>query len=82
MQQTFVLQTKVQSELFINFLINFAMSRKIKTFTSRLEASSYHAPGGGAAYQPLRESLIKKILEQGYDEETMIEHVSNRFFEH
>ncbi|KAF0319265.1 hypothetical protein GQ607_013514 [Colletotrichum asianum] len=50
------------------------MSRKIKTFTSRLEASSYHAPGGGAAYQPLRESLIKKILEQGYDEETMIEH--------
>ncbi|KAF4815957.1 hypothetical protein CGCSCA5_v006911 [Colletotrichum siamense] len=50
------------------------MSRKIKTFTSRLEASSYHAPGGGAAYQPLRESLIKNILEQGYDEETMIEH--------
>ncbi|KAJ0332040.1 hypothetical protein COL922a_011516 [Colletotrichum nupharicola] len=50
------------------------MSRKSKAFTSRLEASSYHAPGGGAAYQPLRESLIKKILEQGYDEETMIEH--------
>ncbi|KAH0438703.1 hypothetical protein CcaCcLH18_03135 [Colletotrichum camelliae] len=50
------------------------MSRKIKTFPSRLEASSYHAPGGGAAYQPLRESLIKNILEQGYDEATMIEH--------
>ncbi|KAF5496849.1 hypothetical protein CGCS363_v007899 [Colletotrichum siamense] len=50
------------------------MSRKIKTFTSRLGASSYHAPGGGAAYQPLRENLIKKVLEQGYDEETMIEH--------
>ncbi|KAK1635031.1 hypothetical protein BDP81DRAFT_450794 [Colletotrichum phormii] len=48
------------------------MSRKI--FSSRLEASSCHAPGGGSAYAARRESLVKKLIKQGYDEATMIEH--------
>ncbi|KAH7303979.1 hypothetical protein B0I35DRAFT_484849 [Stachybotrys elegans] len=43
-------------------------------FSSRLQASSYHAPGGGDAYKTLREKLIKEILAQGYDEATMLEH--------
>ncbi|KAF9871771.1 hypothetical protein CkaCkLH20_10705 [Colletotrichum karsti] len=48
------------------------MSRK--PFSSRLEASSYHAPGGGPAYTALREKLVKQIIEQGYDADTMLEH--------
>jgi hypothetical protein len=44
-------------------------------FSSRLQASSYHAPGGGEAYRSLREALVKKILAQGYDEASMLEHV-------
>ncbi|KAI9665923.1 MAG: hypothetical protein M1821_003858 [Bathelium mastoideum] len=43
-------------------------------FTSQLEASSYHAPGGGEVYQPLREKIVKQALEQGYDEASMLEH--------
>ncbi|KAI0521397.1 hypothetical protein F5B22DRAFT_571771 [Xylaria bambusicola] len=43
-------------------------------FKTQLEASSYHAPGGGELYKPLRESIVKLALEQGYDEATMMEH--------
>jgi hypothetical protein len=43
-------------------------------FNSQLEASSYHAPGGGELYKPLREKIVKQALEQGYDETTMLEH--------
>lgn len=44
------------------------------SFKSQLEASSYHAPGGGEAYKALREKVVKQALEQGYDEATMLEH--------
>ncbi|KAI1176065.1 hypothetical protein F4777DRAFT_548289 [Nemania sp. FL0916] len=43
-------------------------------FKSQLEASSYHAPGGGELYKPLRERIVKQALAQGYDEATMMEH--------
>ncbi|KAI3318405.1 hypothetical protein HD806DRAFT_315362 [Xylariaceae sp. AK1471] len=43
-------------------------------FKSQLEASSYHAPGGGELYKPLREKIVSQALEQGYDEATMLEH--------
>lgn len=43
-------------------------------FKSQLEASSYHEPGGGALYQPLREKIVKQALEQGYHATTMMEH--------
>jgi hypothetical protein len=43
-------------------------------FKSQLEASSYHAPGGGELYRPLREKIVKQALEQGYDEPSMLEH--------
>lgn len=43
-------------------------------FKTQLEASSYHAPGGGELYKPLREKIVKQAIEQGYDEATMIEH--------
>ena len=43
-------------------------------FKSQLEASSYHAPGGGELYKPLREGVVKQALEQGYDEATMMGH--------
>ncbi|KAI4861525.1 hypothetical protein F4820DRAFT_460905 [Hypoxylon rubiginosum] len=43
-------------------------------FKTQLEASSYHAPGGGDLYKPLREKLVSQALAQGYDEPTMMEH--------
>ncbi|KAI0450514.1 hypothetical protein F5B21DRAFT_428291 [Xylaria acuta] len=43
-------------------------------FKTQLEASSYHAPGGGELYKPLREKLVNQALAQGYDEATMMEH--------
>ncbi|KAI1256612.1 hypothetical protein MGN70_001736 [Eutypa lata] len=43
-------------------------------FKTQLEASSYHAPGGGELYKPLREKIVKQAIEQGYDEATMMEH--------
>ncbi|KAI0813827.1 hypothetical protein GGR55DRAFT_687456 [Xylaria sp. FL0064] len=43
-------------------------------FKSQLEASSYHAPGGGELYKPLREKIVSQALAQGYDEATMMEH--------
>ena len=43
-------------------------------FKTQLEASSYHAPGGGELYRPLREKIVKQAIEQGYDEATMMEH--------
>ncbi|KAH8157476.1 hypothetical protein CIB48_g10773 [Xylaria polymorpha] len=43
-------------------------------FKSQLEASSYHAPGGGELYKPLREKIVTQALAQGYDEATMMEH--------
>jgi hypothetical protein len=43
-------------------------------FKSQLEASSYHAPGGGELYKPLREKIVKQALDQGYDEASMLEH--------
>ncbi|KAF1818315.1 uncharacterized protein K489DRAFT_391242 [Dissoconium aciculare CBS 342.82] len=43
-------------------------------FKSQLEASSYHAPGGGELYHPLRERIVKQALDQGYDEASMLEH--------
>lgn len=43
-------------------------------FKSQLEASSYHAPGGGEAYRPLRENVVKVAIGMGYDPDTMIEH--------
>lgn len=43
-------------------------------FKSQLEASSYHAPGGGELYKPLREKIVSEALAQGYDEATMMEH--------
>lgn len=43
-------------------------------FKSQLEASSYHSPGGGELYKPLREKIVSEALEQGYDEASMIEH--------
>lgn len=46
----------------------------IAQFASHLEASSYHAPGGGEAYKPLRESVIKTAVAMGYDPATMAEH--------
>ena len=43
-------------------------------FKSQLEASSYHAPGGGELYKPLRENIVHQALAQGYDEASMMEH--------
>ncbi|GAP93056.1 putative protein [Rosellinia necatrix] len=43
-------------------------------FKSQLEASSYHTPGGGEVYKPLREKIVSQALAQGYDESTMMEH--------
>ncbi|RYP57844.1 hypothetical protein DL770_010571 [Monosporascus sp. CRB-9-2] len=43
-------------------------------FKTQLEASSYHAPGGGELYKPLREKIVRQALEQGYHETTMMEH--------
>ncbi|RYO74738.1 hypothetical protein DL766_004178 [Monosporascus sp. MC13-8B] len=43
-------------------------------FKTQLEASSYHAPGGGELYKPLRENIVRQALEQGYHEATMMEH--------
>ncbi|KAI1277937.1 hypothetical protein F5Y07DRAFT_407121 [Xylaria sp. FL0933] len=43
-------------------------------FKSQLEASSYHAPGGGELYKPVREKIVGQALAQGYDEATMMEH--------
>ncbi|KAJ8127450.1 hypothetical protein O1611_g6185 [Lasiodiplodia mahajangana] len=43
-------------------------------FKSQLEASSYHEPGGGELYKPLREKVVSQALEQGYDQATMMEH--------
>ncbi|KAI2602751.1 hypothetical protein GGR54DRAFT_487851 [Hypoxylon sp. NC1633] len=43
-------------------------------FKTQLEASSYHAPGGGELYKPLREKIVDQALAQGYDEASMIEH--------
>ncbi|RYP77229.1 hypothetical protein DL771_001278 [Monosporascus sp. 5C6A] len=43
-------------------------------FKTQLEASSYHAPGGGELYKPLREKIVRQALEQGYHEATMMEH--------
>ncbi|KAI1453445.1 hypothetical protein F4805DRAFT_443229 [Annulohypoxylon moriforme] len=43
-------------------------------FKSQLEASSYHSPGGGEAYGPLREKIVSQAVGQGYDQATMMEH--------
>jgi hypothetical protein len=43
-------------------------------FRSQLEASSYHAPGGGELFKPLGETIVRQALDQGYDEATMLEH--------
>ena len=43
-------------------------------FKSQLEASSYHAPGGGELYKPLREKIVQQALDQGYDKASMLEH--------
>ncbi|RYP08102.1 hypothetical protein DL764_002085 [Monosporascus ibericus] len=43
-------------------------------FKTQLEASSYHAPGGGELYKPLREKIVRQALEQGYHEASMMEH--------
>jgi len=43
-------------------------------FKSALEASSYHAPGGGEVYRPLREAIVQQALAMGYDEPSMLEH--------
>jgi acyl-CoA thioesterase FadM len=43
-------------------------------FKSQLDASSYHAPGGGQLYKPLRDKTVQQALEQGYDEASMMEH--------
>lgn len=43
-------------------------------FKSQIEASSYHAPGGGELYRPLREKIVQQALDQGYDAESMLEH--------
>ncbi|KAI0466984.1 hypothetical protein F4859DRAFT_526268 [Xylaria cf. heliscus] len=43
-------------------------------FKNQLEASSYHAPGGGELYKPLRDKIVSQALAQGYDEATMMEH--------
>ncbi|KAI0189895.1 hypothetical protein F4808DRAFT_31841 [Astrocystis sublimbata] len=44
------------------------------TFKTQLEASSYHAPGGGELYKPLRAAIVELALAQGYDGPTMMEH--------
>ena len=43
-------------------------------FKTQLEASSYHAPGGGEAYKPLREAVVATATAMGYDTATMLEH--------
>ncbi|KAI0107457.1 hypothetical protein GGR51DRAFT_148566 [Nemania sp. FL0031] len=43
-------------------------------FKTQIEESSYHSPGGGKIYQPLREQIVNKALAQGYDEASMTEH--------
>ncbi|KAI1812264.1 hypothetical protein GGS20DRAFT_558821 [Poronia punctata] len=43
-------------------------------FKSQLEASSYHSPGGGELYKPLREEIVRLAVAQGYDVPTMMEH--------
>ncbi|KAI0022807.1 hypothetical protein F4780DRAFT_731613 [Xylariomycetidae sp. FL0641] len=43
-------------------------------FKSALEGSSYHSPGGGELYKPLREKIVQLALAQGYDEPSMLEH--------
>ncbi|KFY01096.1 hypothetical protein O988_02917 [Pseudogymnoascus sp. VKM F-3808] len=46
-------------------------------FPSALAASSYHAPGGGELYAPLREKVIATAVAMGYDRETMVEYGVN-----
>ncbi|KAI1346523.1 hypothetical protein F5Y01DRAFT_308222 [Xylaria sp. FL0043] len=48
-------------------------------FKSQLEASSYHAPGGGELYKPLREKIISQALAQDYDKATIMEHGVGKF---
>ncbi|KAJ8127624.1 hypothetical protein O1611_g6012 [Lasiodiplodia mahajangana] len=43
-------------------------------FKSQVDESSYHSPGGGKVYQPLREQIVNQALAQGYDEVSMTEH--------
>ncbi|KAB5518908.1 hypothetical protein GE09DRAFT_1259071 [Coniochaeta sp. 2T2.1] len=43
-------------------------------FKTQLEASSYHAPGGGELHKPLREKIVSQALAQGYDQPSMMEH--------
>jgi hypothetical protein len=42
-------------------------------FSSALDASSYQSPGGGVLYEPLRQKVIEKAVEMGYDRATMVE---------
>ncbi|KAI0151794.1 hypothetical protein GGR57DRAFT_513749 [Xylariaceae sp. FL1272] len=43
-------------------------------FKSQIDESSYHAPGGGELYKPLREAIVNQALAQGYDNASMTEH--------
>lgn len=43
-------------------------------FKTRLDASSYHAPGGGKAYDSLRAAIVSQATAMGCDTATMTEH--------